>query len=181
MFRGKVSIGFLAQLATTAALLAAPGLASAAEPDKSFADWLGKEITINTSSFDDHIPTGGKMTLIFDAGDNVVRVCTRSVTGQKVAWRMDFAGSCSIALSFTKGTRYCTAEDIKAGNAEVLSSCHRLRSNDIAMHPAAVKGALELHDLIVFLIPLADNKHGVSILVDSPARVIHGGSAGGHD
>ena len=49
------------------------------------------------------------------------------------------------------------------------------------MHPAAAKGSLELHDVIVFLVQGANGKHQISILVDSPARVTHGGNAGGTD
>ena len=40
----------------------------------------------------------------------------------------------------TRGQRYCTLEDVKAGNAEVLAACHRLRSQDVAMSPKAAKG-----------------------------------------
>jgi hypothetical protein len=61
----------------------------------------------------------------------------------------------------------------------VLSTCHRLRSRDVAMHPAAQKGALELHDVIIFLVEAPNNKHAISILVDSPSRVTNGGNAGG--
>lgn len=156
-------------------------IAYAAEPDAVLAPWLGKEITITSTSFTDHVPGGGKLTFVSDAEDNVVRICTRNVSGQQGSWRSDMAPGCNVALNFTKGTRYCSNEDVLAGNAEVLSSCHRLRSNDVAMHPAAQKGAVELHDVIVFLIQQADGKHGISILVDSPSRVTHGGNAAGHD
>jgi hypothetical protein len=154
-------------------------VAYAAEPDPVLSGWLGREITISTSTLSGHVPQGGKLTFVNDAQDNVVRVCTRNVTGQRGAWLNDMAPGCNVALTFTKGTRYCTNEDVLAGNAEVLSSCHRLRSQDVAMHPAPQKGALEQHDVIIFLVQQADGKRGVTILVDSPSRVTHGGAAHG--
>jgi hypothetical protein len=154
--------------------------AVAAEPDAALAGWLGREITISSSTFNDHIPVGGKLTFVLDNEENIVRICTRNVTGRS-QWRMDMAPGCNVALTFTKGTRYCTAEDVRAGNAEVLSSCHRLRSRDVAMHPAAQKGALELHDVIVFLVEGTGGKHVISILIDSPSRVTTGGAAIGND
>ena len=84
---------------------------------------------------------------------------------------MDLAGGCNVALLFTRGTRYCSLEDVKAGDGEVLSSCHRLRSREVAMKPSASRGALELKDMIVFLLPGTGGKNSVAILVDSPARV----------
>ena len=65
-------------------------------------------------------------------------------------WRMDFATPCSVTLTFTRGTRYCTVEDVKAGNAEVLSSCHRLRSRDVAMRPVEGqgRGRTQRHDRV---------------------------------
>lgn len=166
--------------AFSAALLLGGFVAFAAEPDAVLSGWLGREITITHSSFPDHVPVGAKLTFVLDNEDDIVRICTRNVTGRS-QWRMDMAPGCNVALTFTKGTRYCTEEDVKAGNAEVLSSCHRLRSRDVAMHPAAQKGALELHDLIVFLVEAPNNKHAISILVDSPSRVTAGGLAGGAD
>ena len=65
---------------------------------------------------------------------------------------MDFATPCGVTLLFTRGTRYCTLDDVKTGNAEVLSSCHRLRTRDVAMRPSKVKGAVELNDMIAFLV-----------------------------
>ena len=65
---------------------------------------------------------------------------------------------------------------VKAGDAEVLSSCHRLRSHDVAMRPSKVKGALELNDMIAFLVQGEGNKPIMSILVDSPARVTESGN-----
>jgi hypothetical protein len=155
--------------------------AYAADPDPVLSSWLGREITINTSSLSGHVPEGGKLTFVSDAQDNVVRICTRNVVGQRSAWLNDMAPGCNVAMTFTKGTRYCTNEDVLAGNAEVLSTCHRLRSQDVVMHPAPQKGALEQHDVIIFLLQQADGKHGVSILVDSPSRVTHGGVAHGQD
>jgi hypothetical protein len=121
------------------------------------------------------MPVGGKLTFIYDGTDSVVRICTRTVPTQKTAWHMDFTVPCGVTLTFTRGTRYCTAEDVKAGNAEVLSSCHRLRTRDVAMHPPKVKGTVELNDMIAFLVQEPDGKKGMQILVDSPARVTDGG------
>jgi len=167
--------------AVAAALLLGAVATYAGDPDPALSPWLGKEITITNSNFNDHVPTGGKLTFVLDAADNVVRICTRNVQSQSGTWRMDMAPGCGIALNFTRGTRYCTEEDVRAGNAEVLSTCHRLRSHEVAMHPALAKGSLELHDMIVFLEQGAGGKHQVSILVDSPSRVTHGGNAGGTD
>ena len=58
---------------------------------------------------------------------------------------------CNVALNFVRGYSLLHDEDVKAGDAEVLSGCHRLRSHDVAMHPAEARGAVELHDMIVFL------------------------------
>jgi len=163
-------------VALAALLLSGATIATAAEPDAAVSRWLGKEITIESSSVNDLMPIGGKLTFVFDSEDNAVRICTRTVASQKGPWRMDMAAGCNVALSVTRGQRYCTIEDVKAGNAEVLSGCHRLRSHDVALRPAAVKGTIELHDVIVF--PLEggqDGKLGVAILVDSPARVTDGG------
>jgi len=167
----------------TAALAFGAALTQAgdATADEYLAGWLGREFTIETSTINDHIPTGGKLTFVFDADDNVVRVCTRTAAAQRGPWRMDFAVPCSVTLTFTRGTRYCSLEDVKAGNAEVLSSCHRLRSRDIAMRPAKVKGAVELNDMIAFLVEGANGKHVISILVDSPSRVTDTGQATGKD
>src|SRR5689334_10415595 len=145
--------------------------------DSALSDWLGKEYTVDSSTLNDHMPTGGKLTFVFDSEENVVRVCTRNSTRQRTPWRMDFATPCGVTMLFTRGTRYCTLEDIKTGNAEVLSSCHRLRSRDIAMRPSKVKGAVELNDMIAFLVQDTDGKLALSVLVDSPARVTDDGSA----
>ena len=141
------------------------------EPDSVLDGWLGKEFTVESSTLADHMPIGGKMTFIFDSSDNVVRICTRSVSAQRGQWRMDFANPCGVTMTFTRGTRFCTFEDVKSGNAEVLSACHRLRSRDVAMRPAAVKGTIELNDMIAFLVQGTDGHRYMSILVDSPARV----------
>jgi hypothetical protein len=176
----KNALTLLAALLMTGAAPAA--LADGPTPDPAIADWIGKEIVIDSSSFNDHIPLGGRLTFIYDGEDQIVRVCTRTVSAQRMAWRMDFANSCSVALNFTLGTRYCTLEDVKAGNAEVLSSCHRLRSHDVAMHPAATaKGAIELHDMIVFPMRNARGKVAIAVLVDSPSRVTTGGVATGYN
>jgi len=149
--------------------------AQQAGPDEALAGWLGQELTVHSSTINDHMPVGGKLTFVFDGTDNVVRICTRTTPGQKTAWHMDFTVPCGVTMTFTRGTRYCTVDDVKAGNAEVLSSCHRLRSRDIAMHPPKVKGTVELNDMIAFLVQGTDGSKMMAILVDSPARVTDGG------
>ncbi|HEX6396499.1 MAG TPA: hypothetical protein VFZ95_03685 [Steroidobacteraceae bacterium] len=164
-----------------AALLLGAGIVVAAGGvDDALAGWLGREITIESSSIDDQIPVGGKLTFIYDSSDDVVRVCTRQVTTQRRPWRSDFASPCSVTLVFTRGTRYCSLEDVKAGNGEVLSQCHRMRSREVALTQATSSG-LELHDVIVFLHQAPNNKHVISILVDTPARVTGGGIGVGRD
>lgn len=164
-----------------ALLLMGATVASAQETvDSVMSDWLGKEFTIDASTLNDHMPVGGKLTFIFDSDDNVVRVCTRTVSSQRGPWRMDFATPCGVTMTFTRGTRFCSEEDVKAGNAEVLSACHRLRSRDVAMRPAKVKGTVELNDMIAFLVKGADGKKYLSILIDSPARVTDEGTVHGH-
>ena len=56
-----------------------------------------------------------------------------------------------------------------------LSSCHRLRTRDVAMRPAKAKGAVELNDMVVFLVQSENGKPVMAILVDSPSRVTGGG------
>ncbi|HLA70372.1 MAG TPA: hypothetical protein VK624_02605 [Steroidobacteraceae bacterium] len=179
MFRNLTNGLRKSGIAGTAAALfllgATLAVAGDATPEEPLAGWLGREYTVESSTLNDHMPTGGKLTFIFDSDDNVVRVCTRTVQAQRGPWRMDFAVPCGVTLTFTRGTRYCTLEDVKAGNAEVLSSCHRLRTRDIAMRPAKVKGAIELNDMIAFLVQGENGKHVMSILVDSPARVTENG------
>jgi hypothetical protein len=182
MLRQLVSGARWRGLAVGAALLLCGAtLVGAAEGvDDALAGWLGREITIEASSIDDQIPVGGKLTFIYDASDDVVRVCTRQVTSQRRPWRSDFASPCNVTLTFTRGTRYCTIEDVKAGNGEVLSQCHRLRSREVALTQSTASG-VELHDVIVFLHPAPFNKHVISILVDTPARVTAGGIGIGRD
>jgi hypothetical protein len=167
---------YLALSATTAFLCLGSALADAQQPatEATIGNWLGREFTVVSANSTKHMPIGGKLTFVYDASDNVVRVCTRSVASQRGEWRMDFAIPCSVTLTFTPGTRFCTVEDVKAGNAEVLSACHRLRSRDVAMHPSAVKGAVELNDMIAFPVNGDDGKLAIAILVDSPARVTDG-------
>ena len=130
-----------------------------------------RSVTIQTSPINDQIPVGGKLTFIYDSGDDVVRICTRNAPGQRGPWRMDLAGGCNVALLFTQGTRYCTLEDVKAGDGEVLSQCHRLRSREVALKPSSRKDAVELKDLLVFLLPGQRNKNSIAILIDTPSRV----------
>jgi hypothetical protein len=70
---------------------------------------------------------------------------------------------------------YDGKNDVKAGNAEVLASCHRLRSRDVAMRPAETKGSVELNDVVAFLIEDKDGSKSMTILVDSPSRMTDGG------
>jgi len=163
-------------VALAIALLLGTAAAGAAEPDASITRWLGKEITIESSSLNDLMPVGGKLSFVFDAEDNAVRVCTRQTTTQRGPWRMDMVPGCNVALVLTRGDRYCTVEDVKAGNAEVLSACHRLRSHDVALRPSRVRGGVELHDVIVFPVDGGQGgKLSIAILIDSPSRVTDGG------
>lgn len=164
--RGLAAIG-VALVVTVAAV--------AAEPNSEVVKWLGKEVTVESSSVAELIPIGGKLTFVYDSEDDVIRVCTRTAATQKGAWKMDMAPGCNVALTFTRGTRYCTIEDVKAGNAEVLSACHRLRSHDVALQPAPVKGTVELNDVIVFPVEDPVGKVAIAILIDSPSRVTDGG------
>jgi len=177
---GKLTIGgrklgislMAAFLATGAAIAVAQERVRVA--DDALASWLGKEFTVTASPLNEHMPMGGKLTFVFDSEDNVVRICTRNSNAQHAPWHMDLATPCGVTMLFTRGTRYCTLDDVKAGNAEVLSSCHRLRSRDIAMRQSKVKGSVELNDMIAFLIKGENGKQIMSILVDSPARVTEG-------
>lgn len=172
-------------IAMGAALLAVATLALAADGvDDALAGWIGREFTIETSNITESIPVGGKLTFIFDSDDEVVRVCTRTGPNQRHAWRSDFSAPCSVTLTFTRGQRYCTIEDVNTGNAEVLSACHRLRSREVSMKPKTARGAVELQDMLVFLVqgePGSKSKHAISILVDSPSRVTADGTATGRD
>jgi len=172
-------------IAIGAALLVVTTLAVAADGvDDALSGWLGREFTIESSNITDSIPVGGKLTLVFDSDDEVVRVCTRTGPAQRQAWRSDFANPCSVTLVFTRAQRYCTVEDVNTGNAEVLSACHRLRSREVSMKPKTARGAVEIQDMLVFLVqgePGSKSKHAISILVDSPARVTADGQAIGKE
>ncbi len=141
--------------------------------DDALAGWLGQEITIKSSSHGDDFPIGGKIAFVFDDKERVVRICTRQGTGQDKPWRSDLAEPCGVTLTFTRGARYCTVEDVKTGDAEVLSTCHRMRSKEIALQPESAQG-VELHDLVVFLVQSEAGKPVIAILVDSPSRVTGG-------
>ena len=121
-------------------------------------------------SLDDQIPVGGKLTFVYDAASNVVRLCTRPADANAGQWSNELAVPCGVTLTFTRGTRSGTIEDVKSGDGEALSTCHRLRSREVALNPATSKGT-ELQDQLVFLIEEENNKHAISILVDSPSRV----------
>jgi len=166
--RKKIGISVMA-----AALLLGAKLATAQEPSPAniLAGWLGTEFTVQSSSLKDPVPIGGKLTFVLDSEQNVVHVCTRNTDNQSEPWRMDFATPCGVTMTLTRGTRYCTADDVKTGDAELLASCHRLRSHDVAMRPSKVKGAVELNDLVAILVQADDGKKSMTILVDSPARV----------
>lgn len=155
------------------ALLLGGALASGQEAssDEVLAGWLGKEFTVESSSRNSQVPIGGKLTFVLDSESNLVRVCTRNSDKQNEPWRMDFATPCGVTMTFTRGTRYCSADDIKTGNAEMLASCHRLRSHDVALRTSTAKGAIELNDLVAFLVQENDGKQSMTILVDSPARM----------
>ena len=177
---GKLKIGgrkiWISVTAAIFVLGAALATAQENTADDALSAWLGKEFTVTSSSTTEHMPLGGKLTFVFDSEDNVVRICTRNSNAQRSPWRMDFASPCGVTMLFTRGTRYCTLDDVKTGDAEVLSTCHRLRSRDIAMHPSKVKGSVELNDMIAFLVKGDGDKAVMSILVDSPARVTDGGN-----
>lgn len=120
------------------------GLANAGDATHAYSKWLDREITVGES---------GKLTFARDAGSDTVRACTTSVG--------DLADGCGVTLSYTAGERFCSLEDIKAGDGEVLASCHRLRSAE--------------KDMVVFLLSSEKGKDAVAILVDSPSRVTEGG------
>lgn len=163
-------------MAVAAGLMLGSLLAVGAELDTTYLPWLGKEITITSSPINDQIPVGGKLTFIYDSDDDVVRICTRTAPGQRGPWRMDMAGGCNVALNFTRGLRFCTLEDVKAGDGEVLSACHRLRSREVALQQSPSTNSIELKDMIVFLVPGATRgKYTIAILVDSPSRVTGSG------
>jgi hypothetical protein len=174
--RKKFGISMMA-----AALLLGTALAAAQEPvpDDVLAGWLGKEFTVQSSTLKDPVPIGGKLTFVLDKEQNVVHVCTRNADKQSAPWRMDFATPCGVTMTFTRGTRYCTADDVKTGDAEMLASCHRLRTHDVAMRPSKAKGAVELNDLVAILVLGDDGKQSMTILVDSPARVTGNNGEGG--
>ena len=105
MYRNLISGGRtfgISLLASTLLLSAAVATAQEAAPDPAMSSWLGMEFTVTSSTLNDHMPTGGKLTFIFDGSDNVVRICTRRVPGQRAAWQMDFTSPCGVTLTFTR-------------------------------------------------------------------------------
>jgi hypothetical protein len=156
-------------LALAAGLAASAALSAGEGADAALAPVLDKEITIDTATQSTQVPAGGKFSFKLDAKDQSVKLCTRDTPEQKGAWSQDLASGCNVTLTFTKGERYCTLEDVKAGDGEVLASCHRLRAKDVAT--AAVKGGSEMGDLLVFILPPAKDANAVAILIDSPSRV----------
>ena len=168
----RMNMGMGVRAVAMAAGLVAVGVSMAAEPvDTSLSEYLGREITLDPASENNQLPAGGKLTLVHDAKEDVVRVCTRTAPDQKGAWSHDLAKNCAVKLAFKQGERYCTVEDVKAGNGEVLSSCHRLRSTEVTASAAGKKDGAELVDMIVFLLAPQQGEKAVAILIDSPARV----------
>src|SRR5688572_29244284 len=105
-FTGRKGLGMRGLAAALLLMGATFAGAQEAEADIVLSGWLGGEFTVQSSTLDDHMPTGGKLTFIFDSTDNVVRICTRSVPAQKGPWRMDFASPCGVTMAFTRGTRF---------------------------------------------------------------------------
>jgi hypothetical protein len=167
-------VGNRAFAAIIVLLLGPPMVGAADGVDDPMARLLGREITIESSSLGDVFPVGGKLAFVYDDKEQVVRACTRQASGQDKPWRSDLAKPCGITLAFKKGTRYCTLEDVKTGDAETLASCHRLRSEELALK-ATDATVSEVHDLLVFLLKSDVGKPVIAILVDSPSRVTTGG------
>jgi hypothetical protein len=160
---------------SAASLLAVnAALAQEKQPDENLSAWLGQEFTVNASSRNEYMPDRGKLTFTYDAGKDAVHVCARNADDQEGSWKMDLSKPCGVTMAFTRGTKYCTAEDVKAGNAEVLATCHRLRSRDVALRPSQTKGAVELNDMVAFLLQETDGTKSMAILVDSPSRPTDG-------
>jgi hypothetical protein len=173
----KVSAGkhlWISMLGVASLLAGGSAWAQEKEPDQNLSAWLGEEFTIDSPSNGDFMPNGGKLTFTYDKSKDVVHLCTRPVADQEGAWKMDLSKPCGVTMTFTAGTKYCTEEDVKAGNAEVLASCHRLRARDVSLRPAQAKGAVELNDMVAFLVKHADGKRSMTIFIDSPARMTDG-------
>jgi hypothetical protein len=168
---GNKRMGMRGLAAALLLMGATVALAEDSQPDNLLEGWLGKEFTVESATLAEHMPVGGKLTFVFDGSDNVVRICTRTAEKQHGPWRADFANSCAVTMTFTRGSRFCSIDDVKTGNAETLAACHRLRSRDVAMRTPRVKGTVELNDLVAFLVQGADGHKYMSILVDSPSRV----------
>lgn len=165
---------WVSMLAAASLLVGSSAWAEEKQPDENLSAWLGEEFTIDAPVRNEFMPNGGKLTFTYDSTGDVVHVCTRTVADQEGAWKMDLGKPCGVTMTFTAGTKYCTEEDVKAGNAEVLASCHRLRARDVSLRPAQAKGAVELNDMVAFLLNDADGKKSMAILVDSPARMTEG-------
>lgn len=155
--------------ALVAGLLASGALVAGDSVDPALSAYLDKQITIDTPA-NARLPQGGKLKLVYDASEQAVRVCTQTAPDQKGAWSEDLAAGCKVTLNFTRGERYCSLADVKAGDGEVLASCHRLRGSDVATR-SSEQGAAELGDLIVFLLAPEGGQSAVAILIDSPSRV----------
>jgi hypothetical protein len=145
--------------------------------DNALSGWLDKEMEITNTTIKDEIPVGGKFTLVYDSSKDEVQLCTKQDAEQQKLWHSDLAKPCGVTLTFTRGTHYCSDADVKTGNSEILASCHRLRSREVAMSKPSDNG-VERSDMIVFLVESNNGKKDVTILVDSPSRVTAGGSAG---
>jgi hypothetical protein len=167
----------VAGFAAAALLFALQRAAVGAGADPVVTAWIGTEFTITSSALEDHVPPQARITLVFDAREGVYRACTRPGPDQAAGWREDWARPCAVTFQLIKSQRYCTLEEVSAGDGETLSSCHRLRSRDVAMHPGATPGSVELHDTIIFPLQAATGSSslGIAMLIDSPARMTHGG------
>src|SRR5262245_42324488 len=85
--------------AATLMFAACTALAQEAVADSALNGWLGKEYTVQSSTLNDHMPTGGKLTFIYDGSDDVVRICTRTVSNQRGPWKMDFSIPCGVTMN----------------------------------------------------------------------------------
>jgi hypothetical protein len=165
-----------AMLALAAGLAMSAALSAGEPADTALSAWLGQEITIDSATQSEQVPAGGKLTFVYDSRQDVVRVCTRDVAEQKGAWSKDLASGCKLELKFTRGERYCTLEDVKASDGEVLSSCHRLRGKDVATRSRAGKDSAELRDMLVFLLSPEKGANSIAIVLDAPSRLTSEGT-----
>ena len=70
MFRKSESTGRrfrIPAMAGAVLMVATLAWAQQAGPDEALAGWLGQELTVASSTINDHMPVGGKLTFIFDS------------------------------------------------------------------------------------------------------------------